>query len=164
VAGAQSTLVAVMQSAPGFTLAKTRYAEMLKKVAVASEKREVALSADETALEALISQALAQPIPSDERGAKAAYGFRAMGIKLGVFRVRRALRKGGVNVGATWVVTAEIRPEVERRERELFAAIDRLRAEMVRQGVSDASADISPDHKRLYETVLGDDSGVVTGI
>ena len=131
LAGAQSTMANVKRAAPGFALAKARYAELLQRVAAATEKRTTVLGAQEAELVARIARAQATPVQPGMTQAEELFGYRVMGVELALQRLRLAITGPDDATGSTQLVSASNRSEVGRLEVAAIAAIDQLRRDLM---------------------------------
>lgn len=91
--GASKQLAMLVKSAPGFTLAKTRYVEVLRRMREAGKRRADLLSADEQALSDRIDAVLADP-----KQAARHLGYRELRGQFLLMRLRKVI--GPPNVPA----------------------------------------------------------------
>jgi len=153
--GAQAAMLKVMQASPQFSLAKTRYVELLRKVSEASERRDTLLTGDEAALEARIAQWEARAMPRGRSHERAqALGYRLLKVQLAKNRISQLI---GADRSSTTVVPRAKFERLAELELKAMAAFDVLIA--ARASVGDEmfpDAELPPEDERRVEAVLGE--------
>jgi TolB-like protein len=127
---AQSAMVAAMQASPSFTLARTRYAELLRRVSAATDRRSALMDSDEAALRAHLEEWCSRPLAGvDARQLRDAFGYRLLRLELARHRI--VALTGQLRSGIPRVVPASKREELTRLELAAVAAFDALIADLV---------------------------------
>jgi TolB-like protein len=152
---ASQKLGTLVRSAPRFTLAQKKYAEILRRLRLAKQRREAGLGENETALLANIERELGKNVATLEREAAYRYfGYRVARGNYHLWQARKLAGLGPNDIGPVWVAEST-RPALRRHLTAFFDNTATLVAEMkayrkqhAAQGRVDIATTIDPDDQR----------------